>query len=77
MEDKEAVDNAAQDTVVAVNVLVRGEEGPGEGIDAFEREEALDRELRGSDEAETLGEVEVVCDVSLIAFRLTSHLIMS
>lgn len=46
--------------MVAVQVLVGGAEGEGDGVDGFEGEDVLDGELGDGDDAEALGEVEEV-----------------
>lgn len=60
VDKDEGVDDAAQDAVVAVHVLVGGAQGPGEGVESLEGEKVLDGHLGEGDDAEALGQVEVV-----------------
>ena len=61
MEIEQGGDDAADQLVRGVQRLVRsaGEELQGR-VGGFEREEVVEGQLRGGDDAEALGEVEVV-----------------
>lgn len=58
-EDK-AVYDAAQNSVVAVDVLVRRLEGPGIRVQGFVGQQVLDGQLRYGDGAESFCEMEIV-----------------
>jgi len=61
--------------VVLVDVLVGGAEGVGEGIQGLEGQEVLDGILRGRDDAESLGEVQVVLEVSARVWLMVLRLL--
>lgn len=60
VQDEEGVDEAAEDAVVAVDVLVGGAEEVGVWVGGFEGEEVVDWQLGDGDDAEALGDVKVV-----------------
>lgn len=60
VKKEQDVDDAAEDSVVSVDLLVGGGESPGVEVHGLEREEVLNGHLGDGNDAEAFGEMEEV-----------------